>query len=592
MISDALKDLLRRVPLSGARWISFALSSLIGLAVPLLAFIFGHSVQALSGQPITAILPNITLPDFGLGDASPMARVVWMLGAAAVVTFFASLLLFWTYRFVQQAAVEFEVGVLKIYRQRVQQLSQFKTLSAQQNALVDNLQYHLPLVRGALARYWQSIPRHGVQLAICVLVGILIHAQFSFLAIIASALAVLCYQWLDRLHRLRLPIVRDNAAQLRNRLVNLCLRGPLLGAVHDSQEIDQRFGHSLELYQGDAVRSLTNSSWKTPALVSGISMMILLLVFVMSIQGLRSQLELPAAATFLFCLVASVYSARRLIQARRELRKVDSACKELVGFLSIQIPEIDETRLSGIHRVAQQAELQFVTVQDSQGRKLIEDISETFETGHLIGVFSSQPLEARALAELLVGLGRPTSGRLLFDGRSVIDLKSNDLLRCAHWVSSDGGILTGSLAENLSSHVEPSARQAIQQAELGDLTNRLADGLYTLITHDDDRLLPDEAFRIGLARALLRSTSIVVIEEPVEAVSPVVEQKTLDAMLRVVTPGRISVVLPQRLSTLRHCERILFIHEHRLVDSGRHAELVQRNEHYRHLTYLKFNPFR
>ena len=223
---------------------------------------------------------------------------------------------------------------------------------------------------------------------------------------------------------------------------------------------------------------------------------------------------------------------------------------------------------------------------------MLEDISLVLEPGKLIGIVASQGMESRTLAELLIGLGQPTSGRMLVDGRLVADLKADSLTRCSHWVASDGGILTGSLIENLAGAKPQQMELAMQKAELDSLTNRLSEGVHTVITHDDDRLLADDAFRIGIARALLRDTAICVIEEPESQVDPESEQVTLGAIKQLASPNRFAVILPQRLSTLRNCERVYFVHEHHLLDSGTHAELIQRNELYRHLTYLRFNPFR
>jgi ABC-type multidrug transport system fused ATPase/permease subunit len=247
--------------------------------------------------------------------------------------------------------------------------------------------------------------------------------------------------------------------------------------------------------------------------------------------------------------------------------------------------------LESIDKVRQNTVLEHVTVQDSRSRKLLEDVSVAFNSGQLIGIAADQWLEGRALAELLIGLGRPTSGRMLVDGKLAADLKMDSLTSCAHWVASDGSILTGSIAENLSTANLRFIDPAIELAQLNDLIVRLSEGMNTLVTHDDDRFLADEAFRIGIARALIRQASIVVVEEPEPVHDPSVEQKTLQAVKNLVRPEYLTVVLPKRIGTLRQCDQVVFVHGHRVQDVGSHAELLQRNDVYRHLTYLRFNPY-
>jgi ABC-type multidrug transport system fused ATPase/permease subunit len=97
---------------------------------------------------------------------------------------------------------------------------------------------------------------------------------------------------------------------------------------------------------------------------------------------------------------------------------------------------------------------------------------------------------------------------------------------------------------------------------------------------------------LGIARAILRQASIVVVEEPATRVDSKTEQETIDAIRALVKPNNISVLLPQRLTTLRQCDQIILLHDHQIADVGTHAELLQRSDLYRHLNYVRFSPLR
>jgi ABC-type multidrug transport system fused ATPase/permease subunit len=310
----------------------------------------------------------------------------------------------------------------------------------------------------------------------------------------------------------------------------------------------------------------------------------------MAVQLLQKNIQLSSAVAFLCCLAAAVFSARRVVQNYLSGSQVTTAVEHLCRFLGMALPEPDESQLIAIDRVSKSVELEHVSIQDSRGRKLLEDVSVIFEPGQLIGIVSDQPLESRAMVEMLLGFGQPMSGRMLIDGRLVTDLIPGKLTACSHWVASNGALLTGTVLENVAANgqaVEP----VLRRAQLAELMNRLPDGLNTLITSDDDRLQGDDAFRLGLARAMFGQASIVAIEEPASSVSPGVEQLTLQALQSLVTPNCFVVALPQRINTIRQCSKILFVYQHRLVDFGTHAELIQRNDLYRHFSYIRFNPF-
>ncbi len=605
MISKSLNALLTRTGQSSWGGRAAVVGSCVALSVPTIAYLFGAMVncllsaqatQAAVYRPISPWLPDVAqmLP----AEMAPLAKITSMLAMVLVVLSTTALLLFFFYRQLQHSAVAFEVNLMGQLRLHARRLATTRTLSAQQTALTDCLDYHLPRVRASLSRWWRTFPRHVTQLLACVVLAMLITPLLTVLTLLATLFVVLVYRVFDRSRRTSLPVVRERAAQVRNGLVLLSLRGPLLDTVHDVSQVEKRFGEQLAHYRHDAVRSLTSSAWRIPTIVFVSGWLACLFLFILAVQILASDSSLTVASTlpFVLGLMGATVSAVRLERTVRELKLVESAADELNRFLSLVAEEPRDDELKDLVRIAQQVELEHVTLQDSNGRKLLEDVSVVFKPGQLIGVVASQSLQTHALVELLMGFGRPVSGRMLVDGELIANLKSQSLTKCAHWVASDGAIVTGSVLENLREAAgapnDNAVQSALTAARLKTAIQKLPDETLTLITPDDDRLTADEAFRLGLARAALREASVVVIEEPELRAEAEVEEESLEAICSLVNPKTITIVLPQRLLTLRQCDVVIMLHNYRIADTGTHAELLQRNELYRHLNYLRFNPFR
>lgn len=605
MISKSLTSLLERAGRLGQLGVSAVLGSIVALSTPILALLMGGILNCLitanysgsSGQSVgfAAFLPDVSrlLPD----TMAPLAKISVLLATSFGIIVLSSLCLYIVYRQIQAAAVAFEVSLIEKLRHHAKELATVRTLSAQQQALTDCLDYHLPRVRSSLTRWWRTIPRHVVQLVACVLIAFLVQPMLALLTLIATGLVVLVYRFVDRVRRTSLPVVRERAAQQRGALIDLSLKGPLLESVHDEREVQRRFSEQLAHYRKDAVRSLTSSAWKTPTVAMAAGLLACLFLFVIAVQVLRSEMSFSVAGGFTFslCLVGAAVSAQRIQRTVRDMKTIETAAEELETFLGQRVEKFESEDLKSIERVAQQAELEHVTVQDSRGRKLLENVSAVFRPGQLIGVVASQRLQAHALVELLMGLGRPVSGRMLVDGELVSDLQPDCLAQCAHWVASDGALVTGSLRDNLIGAAprgeEARLTEIVKATKLTEVVQQLPDGVTTIVTPNDDRLTSDATFRIGLARAALRNPSVIVVEEPEARFDQAVEQQTLDAMRSLVKHSTITVVLPQRLLTLRQCDVVVMLHEHKVADTGTHADLLQRNELYRHLNYLKFNPF-
>lgn len=601
MISRQQKALLTRA--GGGQRLAFAsfLGCIASLTVPLVFLLSGIVVDILANPELPAndffgrFVPNFH--GFFPENLSPLTQISLTLGVALAVVWLQVVCLYTFYRRIQIAAVEFESAIMQQLWEQSHKLAMVRTLSGQQTALVDCLEYHLPRVRASLSRWWRASPRHIVQLASCLILAVLIAPRLALLTMVAAAIVALVYRTLDRIRRTSLPVVRERATQRRGEVVALCLKGPLLESVHAVESVRTSFLDQLAAYRREAVRSLASSAWKTPLVVALTGVLGCLFVFLVAIEVIRSErsLTLAGCLTYLLSCLGVAVSAIRLQRSGRELRSVQTASEDLLSFLSLptdSVPQIDAKKPD---RVAHRIELEHVTVQDSSGRKLLENVSAKFVPGLLFGVVASQRLQASALLELLLGIGRPVSGRMLVDNTLVSDIDPDAMKRLGIWVSESGPLVTASVEENLlvgNLAQRAGIMDALMESRALDAVQRLPDGPATIITQADDRFLPDTAFRLGIARALLRKNSIVVLEEPNARVDSDIEIDTIDAIRSLVKPTCVVLLLPQRLTTLRQCDQVILLHEHHVADVGTHAELIQRSELYRHINYVRFSALR
>jgi ABC-type multidrug transport system fused ATPase/permease subunit len=133
---------------------------------------------------------------------------------------------------------------------------------------------------------------------------------------------------------------------------------------------------------------------------------------------------------------------------------------------------------------------------------------------------------------------------------------------------------------------------ALKKSRSHESVFELPDNLDTLVSASDDRFKGDTAFRIGIARAILAETSVCVAYEPSELVKTAEESQTLDALKQLTAQNAAVVVLAQRVSTLREADQIIVMHQHRVAAIGKHAELLETSDLYRHLNYTMFSPLR
>ena len=139
-----------------------------------------------------------------------------------------------------------------------------------------------------------------------------------------------------------------------------------------------------------------------------------------------------------------------------------------------------------------------------------------------------------------------------------------------------------------------STLQVIDAAKLARAHKFISDlpqGMNTTIGRHGIQLDAGQAFRIGLARALLREPSLMVLMEPK---LPRRESATtqLDESLRLAADGRTTLVLPSRIETLQHVSCVYVLHQGKLLTQGTHAELMDSCDLYRYLSYVRFDTLR
>jgi ABC-type multidrug transport system fused ATPase/permease subunit len=117
---------------------------------------------------------------------------------------------------------------------------------------------------------------------------------------------------------------------------------------------------------------------------------------------------------------------------------------------------------------------------------------------------------------------------------------------------------------------------------------KLPQGYETPIGELGHSLTLSQQFRIALARAILRDPALLIIEEPAAEMDDETKDLLDDTLARVL-PGRTTIFLPHRISTIRSCDKLVLLHKGRVAATGVHKELLSSNPLYRHLHYLEFN---
>jgi ATP-binding cassette subfamily B protein len=238
------------------------------------------------------------------------------------------------------------------------------------------------------------------------------------------------------------------------------------------------------------------------------------------------------------------------------------------------------------------ASLESVAVLDAtESQQVLFDVSFAAEPGQLVALVGPSGAGKTTISQLLPRLYDVTSGAIRINGLDVRDTTSESLTATIGVVTQDAHLFHDTIRGNLL-YAKPDATEgeldaALAGAQIATMVSSLADGLDTVVGDRGYRLSGGEKQRIAIARILLKAPEIVVLDEAtahLDSESEAAVQQALATALR----GRTSLVIAHRLSTVREADAILVLDHGRIVEHGRHDELLAQGGLYAELYRIQF----
>ena len=242
------------------------------------------------------------------------------------------------------------------------------------------------------------------------------------------------------------------------------------------------------------------------------------------------------------------------------------------------------------------ASLEAVALPSAGTRKeVLSDISFKAEPGQLVALVGPSGAGKTTISQLVPRLYDVSGGTVEISGVDVRDATSDSLHDVVGVVTQDAHLFHESIRANLL-YAKPGAteeelREALAAAQILTFVDTLPDGLDTIVGDRGYRLSGGEKQRIAIARLLLKAPDVVVLDEATAHLDSESEA-ALQLALKTALAGRTSLVIAHRLSTVRDADQILVIDEGRIVERGRHQDLVEAGGLYAELYHTQFRPRR
>jgi len=254
--------------------------------------------------------------------------------------------------------------------------------------------------------------------------------------------------------------------------------------------------------------------------------------------------------------------------------------------VSFRYPSASEVSLASLESIALPT-----PEKNGANHPALEDITFLAPAGKLTALVGPSGAGKTTITHLVSRLYDPTSGAVRIDGRDIRDVTLESLHAVVGVVTQDAHLFHDTIRSNLL-FARPEASEheltlALQAAQIWDLVAGLADGLDTVVGDRGYRLSGGEKQRMAIARLLLKAPSVVVLDEATAHLDSESEAAVQRA-LKTALAGRTSLVIAHRLSTIREADQILVVDEGRVIERGRHAELLAADGLYADLYHTQF----
>jgi subfamily B ATP-binding cassette protein MsbA len=222
----------------------------------------------------------------------------------------------------------------------------------------------------------------------------------------------------------------------------------------------------------------------------------------------------------------------------------------------------------------------------TEGQPVLRGVSFRAAPGTTTALVGSSGSGKSTLISLVMAFNRPTKGRVLVDGRDLVDVKLVDYRHQLASVLQDNFLFDGSIADNVG-YAKPGAtldeiKEACRIAHCDEFINQFPDGYQTIVGERGIKLSGGQRQRVSIARAILANPRVLILDEATSSLDSESEQMIQDG-LRRLRSGRTTFVIAHRLSTIRSADQILVLEAGDIVERGTHTELLALNGRYRQL---------
>ncbi len=391
------------------------------------------------------------------------------------------------------------------------------------------------------------------------------------------------------------PLFRDRSRKLGelNGFVEETISGlKTVRAYHQEEEFHNRFSekndNAVEAnWKADYTASVTGP---TVNLINNISLALVSIFG--SLMYMAGSISLGSIGSFVLYSRKFSGPINEFANILSEIQSALAAAERVLTLCDLPPEKPDEPDALDAAPCKGHVQVQDVSFSYVAGKEILHHINFDAKPGSVIAIVGETGCGKTTLINLLMRFYDVSSGAILLDGKDIRTLKRDSLRSQFTMVLQDTWLFDGTIYDNIA-YGRPDAKPeeviaAAQAAHIHDMILSMPDGYATPVIASGTSISKGQKQLITIARAMLMNSSMLILDEATSNVDTRTEKLIQDAMLKLMK-GRTCFVIAHRLSTITGADCILVMDKGRLVESGTHEELLEKNGYYASMYQAQFD---
>jgi subfamily B ATP-binding cassette protein MsbA len=367
----------------------------------------------------------------------------------------------------------------------------------------------------------------------------------------------------------------------------------IVKAYRGEEREQQRFTRVARQIVGANLRSARINGFAPPMIeLIGVIAVAILLYF--GRREIMSGNMNPAQfLTFLFFLFSSYDPMRKLSRLQNALEVALAAARHVWEVMDENAETVERAAAVELKPLSDAIELRDVSFEyaNSEERTVLRSVNLRIRAGQMVALVGESGGGKSTLSKLILRFHDPVSGRILWDGTDLRDASLKSLRRHIGLVTQETVLFNDTVRYNISYSRPDAADAQIEEAArvafAHDFIKELPQGYDTIVGERGIFLSGGQRQRLAIARAVLADASVLVLDEATSALDAESERLVQKALANL-TRNRTTLVIAHRLSTIRRADAIVVMERGRIIETGRHEELLTQSGTYKKLYELQF----